>query len=65
MARHHRTAAILSIGDEITLGQKLDTNSKWLADQLTTLGITVSIKMTVPDDLAALAGDTTDDLDPL
>ncbi|MCA9272358.1 MAG: competence/damage-inducible protein A [Phycisphaerales bacterium] len=55
MARHHRTAAILSIGDEITLGQKLDTNSKWLADQLTTLGITVSIKMTVPDDLAALA----------
>ncbi len=55
MATHHRTAAILSIGDEITLGQKLDTNSKWLADRLTNLGITVSIKMTVPDDLDALA----------
>lgn len=55
MSRHHRTAAILSIGDEITLGQKLDTNSKWLADRLTNLGITVSIKMTVPDDLASLA----------
>ncbi len=55
MATLHRTAAILSIGDEITLGQKLDTNSKWLADRLTNLGITVSIKMTVPDDLDALA----------
>ncbi len=55
MTQLHRTAAILSIGDEITLGQKLDTNSKWLADRLTNLGVTVSIKMTVPDDLPSLA----------
>lgn len=55
-ASSHTTAAILSIGDEITLGQKLDTNSRWLAQRLTDVGISVAVKMTVPDDLAALSG---------
>ncbi len=55
MDKCHRTAAILSIGDELALGQKLDTNSKWLAERLTDAGITVAVKMTLPDDLDAIA----------
>jgi len=55
MDKRHRTAAILSIGDELALGQKLDTNSKWLAERLTDAGITVAVKMTLPDDLDAIA----------
>lgn len=54
MARPHRTAAILSIGDELSLGQKLDTNSRWLAQRLTDAGISVAIKATLPDDLGAI-----------
>ncbi len=55
MDRPHRTAAILSIGDELALGQKLDTNSKWIAERLTDAGISVSVKMTLPDDLGVIA----------
>lgn len=50
---HHATAAIISIGDELTLGQTLDTNSKWLSDQLVTMGIVPVEHVTVPDDLDA------------
>lgn len=49
----HRTAAILSIGDELTLGQNLDTNSRWLSQRLSELGIITTEHATVPDDLAA------------
>ncbi len=49
----HATAAILSIGDELTLGQALDTNSQWLSGRLTDLGIIPLQHATVPDDLAA------------
>lgn len=52
--RLHRTAAILSIGDELTIGQSLDTNSKWLSSRLTDLGIRVIEHVTVPDELAFL-----------
>lgn len=47
----HRTAAILSIGDELALGQALDTNSRWLSQQLIDRGISVVEHVTVPDDL--------------
>lgn len=47
----HRRASILSIGDELTLGQKLDTNSRWLSQQLVDLGISIVEHVTVPDDL--------------
>src|SRR5204862_1824521 len=50
----HTTAAILSIGDELTLGQGLDTNSQWLSRRLVELGITPIRHATVPDDLAAI-----------
>jgi len=54
--RHHRLAAILSMGDELTLGQKLDTNGQWLAQRLVELGIVPVEHVTVPDDLDATVG---------
>ncbi|MDX2147553.1 MAG: CinA family nicotinamide mononucleotide deamidase-related protein [Planctomycetota bacterium] len=53
--RPHATAALLSIGDELTLGQTLDTNSKWLAARLLDLGVTPIEHATVPDELQAHA----------
>lgn len=46
----------MSCGDELTLGQKLDTNSRWLADRLLGMGIVPLEHLTVPDDEAAQAG---------
>jgi nicotinamide-nucleotide amidase len=49
----HRTAAIVSCGDEITLGQTLDTNSKWLSSKLADAGVLPVEHVTLPDDLDA------------
>jgi nicotinamide-nucleotide amidase len=46
-------AEVISIGDEITSGQRLDTNSQWLSQQLAELGIRVLFHSTVADDLEA------------
>jgi nicotinamide-nucleotide amidase len=46
-------AEVVSIGDELTSGQRLDTNSQWLSQQLGDLGIEVMYHSTVGDDLAA------------
>ena len=46
-------AEVISIGDEITSGQRLDTNSQWLSQQLADLGIRVLFHTTVGDDLDA------------
>jgi nicotinamide-nucleotide amidase len=46
-------AEIISIGDELTSGQRLDTNSQWLSQQLGDLGIRALFHTTVGDDLAA------------
>ncbi len=46
-------AEIISIGTELTSGQKLDTNSQWLSLQLADLGIPVHYHTTVADDLPA------------
>ncbi|MBX3378113.1 MAG: competence/damage-inducible protein A [Phycisphaeraceae bacterium] len=51
----HRTGAVLSIGDELTLGQTLDTNSKWVSDRLLAHGVVPVEHATVPDDRAAIA----------
>ncbi len=48
-------SALLSIGDELVLGEKLDTNSMWLADQLGIAGLLVAEHRTVPDTLEAIA----------
>ena len=45
-------AEILAIGDEITSGQLLDTNSQWLSQRLEELGIRVLFHSVVGDQLA-------------
>ena len=45
-------AEVLSIGSEITSGKNLDTNSRWLSQQLAAIGIPVGFHTTVADDLA-------------
>jgi nicotinamide-nucleotide amidase len=49
------TAAILSIGDELTLGQALDTNSAWLSEQLAAMSLRTIEHRTVADDRSAIA----------
>ncbi len=46
-------AAILSMGDELVLGQTVDTNSAWLSVQLAKLGIPIGEHVTIGDDLDA------------
>jgi nicotinamide-nucleotide amidase len=48
-------AAILSIGDELTLGQHEDTNSVWLAGQLLARSIITVEHRTLTDDRTAIA----------
>jgi nicotinamide-nucleotide amidase len=45
-------AEIISIGDELTTGQRLDTNSQWLAERLLEIGMPVAFHTTVGDQLA-------------
>ncbi|MCB9846210.1 MAG: competence/damage-inducible protein A [Phycisphaeraceae bacterium] len=51
----HRTVAILSVGDELVLGQTRDTNSQWLAGRLLAHGVTAREFACVPDDARAIA----------
>jgi nicotinamide-nucleotide amidase len=44
-------AEILAIGDEITSGQQLDTNSQWLSQRLEELGVRTLFHCTVGDEL--------------
>ena len=48
-------AIILSIGDELVLGQTVDTNAAWLSERLTQLGIATGYHQTLADDRAAIA----------
>ena len=48
-----RHAWIVSIGTELALGQTVDTNTAWLAEQLAALGIRPSRHVTVADDTDA------------
>lgn len=45
-------AEVISIGDEITSGQRLDTNSQWLSERLLEIGVPVAFHTTVGDTLA-------------
>jgi nicotinamide-nucleotide amidase len=45
-------AEIIAIGDEITSGQSLDTNTQWLSQRLEELGVRVLYHSTVGDELA-------------
>src|SRR5687767_7833227 len=48
------TSIILSIGDELVLGQTVDTNSAWLSQQLASVGCAVKSHVTVGDDQRAI-----------
>jgi nicotinamide-nucleotide amidase len=46
-------AEVIAIGDELTSGQRLDTNSRWLSTELGLLGIPVVFHTTAADTLEA------------
>ncbi len=45
-------AEVIAIGDELITGQRLDTNSQWLSERLTEIGVEVAFHTTVGDNLA-------------
>ncbi len=47
-------AIIITIGDEILMGQTLDTNSQYIAKKLTSIGIQVSEMLSVQDQHSAI-----------
>ena len=47
-------AIVISIGDELTSGQTVNTNATWLSQQLATVGIETVGQVTVPDNLLAI-----------
>ena len=50
------TASIVTVGEELLIGQVLDTNAAYLASELTQLGIPVVRSLTVGDDKEAIRG---------
>jgi nicotinamide-nucleotide amidase len=48
------TAIVLSIGDELVLGQTIDTNSAWISRELAAIGLRVVEHAVVGDDQAAI-----------
>ena len=42
-------AIVLSIGDELVIGQTVDTNSAWLSGELASIGWQVAAHVTVGD----------------
>lgn len=50
-----RTAEVISIGDEMTSGARLDTNTRWITRRLGEIGIEVPFHTTVGDTLGDLA----------
>jgi nicotinamide-nucleotide amidase len=50
-------ASIIAIGDELLIGQVLDTNSKWLASQLTSLGIKVQAISIIADQASSITSE--------
>ncbi len=43
-------ASIVTIGDELLIGQVIDTNSAWIAQQLNKIGIAVRNRVAIGDD---------------
>jgi len=46
---------VISVGDELTLGQTVDTNAAWLSGRLVEQGVITSRHWTVPDERKAIA----------
>ena len=43
------TASIITIGDELLIGQVVDTNSAWMAQELNKAGVWVQHRLAVGD----------------
>ncbi len=56
-------ATVLTIGDELLIGQVRDTNAAWLGEQLTLAGVVVRRMATVGDDEKALQSEIRQSLD--
>jgi len=48
-------AAVMAIGDELVLGQRLDTNSQWISARLVDRGVSVVEHVTIEDDADEIA----------
>lgn len=55
-------AEIITIGDEILIGQIVDTNSAWISERLNAVGIRVTSRISVGDEARAIADAVTDAL---
>jgi nicotinamide-nucleotide amidase len=53
-------AAIITIGDELLIGQVIDTNSVWLAQQLSKIGVALNKRIAIADDEQAITSTITD-----
>lgn len=49
-------ASILTIGDELLIGQVLNSNVQWISERLTGIGITVTRHLSVGDEMAEITG---------
>lgn len=49
-------AAIIAIGDELLIGETINTNSAWLGQELTSLGINVNSSVTISDNQEQIIG---------
>ena len=56
------TATIITIGDELLIGQVIDTNSAWIAQQLNAEGITILQRTAIADDKQAIISTLKNDL---
>jgi len=52
MTQQQTTAEVISIGDEMTSGARVDTNAAWLSQRLFDLGVRVEFHSTVGDTLS-------------
>src|SRR5690242_5118545 len=43
-------ASIITIGDELLIGQVIDTNSAWIAQQLNKIGVAIKNRIAIGDD---------------
>lgn len=55
-------AAIITIGDELLIGQTIDTNSAWIAQRLNAIGIDVTRRVAVGDERNAILGGLDEEL---
>ncbi|HSC55448.1 MAG TPA: competence/damage-inducible protein A [Phnomibacter sp.] len=51
---HKVFATIITIGDELLIGQVVDTNSAWMAQQLNEIGVLVKRRISVGDDASEI-----------